>query len=143
VPPPLPRASLTVAEHPIKERPQPIDYGLTYDDVNLYNHWEWCRLDGGKVIQCIGTRPDDRYREGRQWFGVLRLPPSVSYTVGGFAFWQLLFGILAVRGPGGAAVGLGPLGIGLARLVCSILPGILMMGKELFKAATLTNIPRP
>jgi Restriction endonuclease len=54
-------------------RPQPIDYGLTYDDLNLYN-WPtiWsCRLDDGKVIQCLGTRSDDNYKDGRRWFSVL------------------------------------------------------------------------
>ena len=46
-----------LADHPLKERPQPIEYGLTFDDLILYNQ-EWpktwlCRLDDGKVIQCL------------------------------------------------------------------------------------------
>ena len=57
-----------------KERPQPIDYGLTYDDLNLYSDlrttW-WCRLGDGKPIQCLGTRPDDKYKKGRRWFSLL------------------------------------------------------------------------
>jgi len=53
-----------------------LPYGLTYDDLNLYSTWdsrnEWsCRLDDGKVIRCLGTRDDDKYKKGRRWFCVL------------------------------------------------------------------------
>lgn len=50
----------------LKTRPQPIDYGLTYDDLHLYDTGSWnetLRLDDGSVIQCLGTRPDDKYKE--------------------------------------------------------------------------------
>jgi hypothetical protein len=54
-------------------RPQPIDYGLTYDDVNLYNNLRapWDRPIEGKYINCIGTRPDDTYTQGTRWFASL------------------------------------------------------------------------
>jgi len=72
----------------LKERFQPIDYGLTYDDLNLYN-WPtiWsCRLDDGNVIRCLGTRPDDKYKKGRRWFGVLLACKAAdAYKPAGFA----------------------------------------------------------
>jgi hypothetical protein len=57
-------------------RPQPVDYGLKHDDLNLYSTWEsryeWrCKLPNGQTIQCLGTRGDDKYKKGGRWFGFL------------------------------------------------------------------------
>ena len=44
-------------------RPHPVDYGLTHDDLNLYDNlqtWWWCQLPNGQKIQCLGTRSDRR-----------------------------------------------------------------------------------
>ena len=113
------------------DRPQPVDYGLTYDDLNLYSTWDsrnaWsCRLDDGNVIRCLGTRPDDKYKKGRRWFCVLHPWKALSYTAGGLAFWVLLFGGLMVSGKESRLFGLGVLGFGLACLLCAILPGVLV-----------------
>jgi hypothetical protein len=53
------------------------------------------------------------------------LPPKSFLTsASAFAIWMLLFGVLAVGASGGAPVGLGLLGFGLAGLLCSILPEV-------------------
>jgi len=92
-----------VADHPLKERPQPIDYGLTYDDLNLYENvraWQAEAEDdkgpkrfptaeqvsasiqremGHWVMGTRGTRPDDVYKPGRRWFGFWRfIIPGLS-----------------------------------------------------------------
>jgi hypothetical protein len=122
------------------ERPQPLDYGLTYDDLNLYSIWEsrnaWsCRLDDGKVIRCLGTRPDDKYKKGRRWFGVLLGRSADSpYKAAGFAFWLLLFGGLATAGKDSQLFGLIVLGLGVACLLYAILPGVVI--KDLRRRAS-------
>jgi hypothetical protein len=126
---PVPQPVSNTQETP---RPQPVDYGLTYDDLNLYSSWEsrnaWlCRLDDGKVIRCLGTRPDDRYKKGRRWFRVLHPLDACAYKVGGFAFWALLFGVLmTTSGQASRLVGLILLGFGLACVPFAILPGVVI-----------------
>lgn len=124
------------------ERPQPVDYGLTHDDLNLYSSWEsrnaWsCRPDDGKVIRCLGTRDDDKYKEGRRWFCILHYWSERAYTVGGLAFWVLVIGGLIVlnhRSSSDSSVGLIVLGFGLACMLCAILPGVVI--KDLRKRAS-------
>jgi hypothetical protein len=108
--------------------PQPVDYGLTFDDLNLYNTYRsWsCRLDDGKVIDCVGTRPGDKYKKGKRWFRVLYTWEARSHVVGGLAFFALLFGGLATSGKDSRLLGLILLGFGLACIVCAILPGVLL-----------------
>ena len=112
-------------------RPQPVDYGVTYDDLNLYSSWgsrnAWsCRLDDGKVIRCLGTRGDDKYKKGRRWFRVLHPLRECSDRAVGFAFWALLFGGLASAGKDSRLLGFILLGFGLACMVCAILPRVLL-----------------
>jgi hypothetical protein len=113
-------------------RPQPIDYGLTHDDLNLYSDlrtcW-WCRLDDGKVIQCRGTRlrPDEKYKKGRRWFCVLHPLYACAEKAAGFAFFALLFGgLMTTSGQDSRLVGLILLGFGLACVPFAILPGVFL-----------------
>jgi hypothetical protein len=120
-----------------KERPQPIDYGLTYDDLNLYSDlrttW-WCRLGDGKPIQCLGTRPDAQDKQGRRWFSLLILRDWTDrerrgYTAGGLALWLLLFGGLCSANPhsfSDSVLGFVFLGVGAACLLYAIVPGVLL-----------------
>src|SRR5690242_15941499 len=69
VPPNNPSLCTPAPEAPLdgksSERPQPIDFGLTCDDLNLYDeviNW-WVRLKDGGTIQCLAARPDDKYRK--------------------------------------------------------------------------------
>jgi hypothetical protein len=63
VPPPIPPQETEANSY--SHRPQPVDYDVTYDDLHLYDHIGWdCPLDDGTVIRCLGTRPDDKYKEG-------------------------------------------------------------------------------
>jgi len=92
--------------------PQPIDYGLTRDDVNLYTGQRVYRVDDNL-----------RYKEGRRWFGRLIVPPIEPYKAGGLAFWLLLFGGLMTSGKDSRLGGLIFLGLGLACLLYAIVPG--------------------
>ncbi len=86
------------ADHPLKERPQPIDYGLTYDDLHLYDNVGWARtlrLGDGNVIQCLGTRPDDKYASDSSTFlhrllRRLQLRARASPGPSLIAYWQAL-----------------------------------------------------
>ena len=62
-PPPLPRASVIVAHQPVKERPQPVDYGLTYYDL----HFEILGSPFGD------SKPRDalKYKTQDQWLSFL------------------------------------------------------------------------
>jgi restriction endonuclease len=118
-------------------RPQPVNYGLTYDDLNLYSSWEslWsCRLDDGKVIRCLGTRDHDEYKEGRRWFCILHYWKVRAHTVGGLAFWLLLIGSLATTSKDSRLGGVVTLGLGLACVLCAILPGVVI--KDLRRRAS-------
>lgn len=118
-------------------RPQPVDYGLTHDDLNLYSDlrtcW-WCPLDNGKTIQCLRARPDDKYKKGRRWFRVLiprdwRDRERRGYTAGAAAFWLALFGILTsvnAKTSEDRLLGFSLLGVALACLLYAIIPGILI-----------------
>jgi hypothetical protein len=81
-------------------RPQPVDYGLKYDDLNLYSRaGMWCRLDNGNVIQCVGPRPDDKYKEGKRWFGRLIVHWGRYEDALITAFWLLVFGgVMVISG---------------------------------------------
>jgi hypothetical protein len=114
---------------PVALRPQPVDYGLTYDDLNLYSSWEsrnaWsCRLDDGKVIRCLGTRDDDEYKEGRRWFGSFLTHPKWYENAFGLGFWGLIFGGLMMSDKDSRVGGLITLGLSLVCLLCGMLPGV-------------------
>lgn len=127
LPPPIPPQETEAKAH--SDRPQPVDYGLTCDDLILYSTWAsrnaWsCRLDDGKVVRCFGTRPDDRYKKGRRWFWILHDWKVQAYTVGGLAFWVLLFGILATTSKDSRLAGVVLLGVALLCLLYAILPSV-------------------
>jgi hypothetical protein len=119
------------------QRPQPVDYGLTHDDLRLYDNlftWWWCQLPNGEKIQCLGTRSDDKYKNGSRWFRVLiprdwrdeRDRERRAYSSGALAFFALLFGSLAVMNPHGSediVFGFAAIGFGLACLLYAIIPG--------------------
>jgi restriction system protein len=127
-------------------RPQPVDYGLTHDDLNLYSDlrtcW-WCPLDNGKTIQCLRARPDDKYKKGRRWFRLLiprdwRDCERRGYTAGAAAFWLALFGVLTsvnAKTSEDRLIGFSLLGVALACLLYAIIPGILI--KQLRRRASL------
>src|ERR1700756_3228384 len=102
--------------------PQPVDYGLTFDDLNLYNTYRsWsCRLDDGKVIDCVGTRLDDKYKKGKRWFGCLSAAEGRHGTFFAWAFYLLLFGGLMTASKDARLGGLVLLGLGFVCLLCSI-----------------------
>ena len=127
LPPPIPPQETEAKAY--SARPQPVDYGLTCDDLNLYSTWAsrnaWsCRLDDGKVVRCFGTRPDDRYKKGRRWFWIVHYWKAQAYTVGGLAFWVLLFGILATTSKDSRLAGVVLLGVALLCLLYAILPSV-------------------
>jgi hypothetical protein len=129
--PPIPRAAAV--------RPQPIDYGLTRDDLQLYDNLRWrtvwrCQLKDGKVIDCIGTRPDDKYKCGRRWFGAFISHRGIASGAPAVAFWLLLFGGLIVASKGGLILGVLLLGAGLTCLFCGIVPAMVI--KDLRKRAS-------
>ena len=110
-------------------RPQPVDYGLKRDDLNLYDNlrtWWWCQLPNGQKIQCLGMRSDDKYKKGRRWFGGLHYWEERAHVAGGFAFYLLPFGGLGMTSKDSRIGGLITLGLGLLCLLCAILPGILL-----------------
>jgi hypothetical protein len=108
-------------------RPQPIDYGLTYDDLNLYdrNRGQY-RLDNGETIRCYGTRPDDTYKEGRRWFGRLPRWNVDASTPIGCAFWILFCGVPMALSKKTQLIGFILLGVGLAFVLCGTLPGLVI-----------------
>jgi hypothetical protein len=114
------------------ERPQPIDYGLTYDDLNLYDRLgQWWRLNDGSVVQCRGTRirPDEKYKKGWRWFRVLHPLHARADKAGGFAFLALLIGGLIVGNQWSSnerLPGLLVAGFGLACVPFAIVPGVLL-----------------
>ena len=116
------------------QRPQPIDYGLTRDDLNLYGSWESCRLDDGKTIRCIGTRPDDRYKEGRRWFASLRWRGRMQ-ALCGLGWCALVYGGLMIYG-GWWVFGLYLLAFGSVCMLPAIIP--LMIIERLRKRARPT-----
>jgi len=116
-------------EQILKVRPQPIEYGLTYDDLHLYDHINWhCPLDDGKVIRCLGTRADDKYKEGKRWFNVLLGCRADASKAAALAFWLLLFGSLAIVGA--PPIGIVLLAVGLGILLFAIAPGIVIKNKR-------------
>jgi hypothetical protein len=125
-------------------RPQPVDYGLTHDDLKLYDNlrtWWWCELPTGQKIQCLGTRPTDKYKKGRRWFGVLiptnwRVAEHKAGNAFGLAFWLLLFGSLAAASKDARILGFSLLGVGLLCLLRSIVPSMVI--KRLRKRASPT-----
>ena len=97
--------------------PQPVDYGLTRDDLDLDTEGRIYRL------------PDElRYKAGRRWFGRFLARGERGYKAFAAAFWLLLFGTLAATGKGNDsrpwAIVL--LGSGLACLLYAIVPGALI-----------------
>jgi hypothetical protein len=122
--------SLPTSDTQETRRPQPVDYGLTYDDLNLYStsesRYAWsCRLDDGKVIRCLGTRNDDRFKKGWRWFRVLHPLYGCADKAGGFAFLLLFIGGVATANK---AWPFGPIaiGVGFACLLPAIIPGMII-----------------
>lgn len=123
------KALLKTTQH--AHRPQPVDYGLTYDDLNLYSNLDggsiWRRrLDKGKVINCLGTRSDDKYKKGRRWFGRLiahRRRYDNAFAAG---FCLLFLGALATISRDSRPGGIIFLGLGLACLLYGIVPGVVI-----------------
>jgi Restriction endonuclease len=77
----------------LTKRPQPIDYGLTFDDLNLYSGTGmWCRLNNGSDVQCFGPREGNEYKKGSRWFGRLTVHWSRYEDALITAFWLLVFG---------------------------------------------------
>jgi Restriction endonuclease/GYF domain 2 len=110
-------------------RPQPIDYGLTYDDLNLYDKdSRQYRLNNGETIWCYGTRPDDTYKEGRRWFGRLPEWNIDASTPIGCAVWILIYTGAMVFSDKTRLVGLIGLGIALAFVLFGIVPGLVIKG---------------
>ena len=112
-------------------RPQPIDYGLTYDDLNLYSKLDFfpswsCRLKDGKVIPCIGRRPDDTYKQGRRWFASLPRWSERLGCLGLLAFYALLFGAFMIWGKQTRVVGIVLLAVGSVCVLPAIVPGMLI-----------------
>jgi Predicted endonuclease distantly related to archaeal Holliday junction resolvase and Mrr-like restriction enzymes len=100
---------------------------VTYDDLHLYDNVSWsCPLDDGKVIRCLGTRPDDKYKEGGQWFCILHYWKDYAYAPGVLGFWLLVIGGLAATSKNGLLGGVVILGFGLLCLLCAILPGVVI-----------------
>ena len=130
-PKPPPTAALPSAP---ARRPQPVDYGLKFDDLNLYA-WTWgsrtwmCRLDDGNVIRCLGPRDDDEYKKGRRWFCILHPWKARADNAGGFAVMAFLIGGVATanhRSSTGLLIGLSLLGFGLLCVLFAIIPGVLL-----------------
>jgi hypothetical protein len=123
-------------------RPQPVDYGVTYDDLHLYDNLDsfWlCRLDDGKVIRCLGTRADDKYKEGRRLFGRFIAPRGRSYgNAFTAAFYLLLFGSLATAGKDSRLFGIVLLALGLACFLYAIVPGVVINYKRRHASAGLS-----
>jgi len=93
--------------------PQPVDYGLTRDDLDLDTERRGYRV------------PDElRYKEGRRWWGRFLARGKRGYKAFGAAFWLLVFGVLAATGKGNEnrtwAIIL--LGLGSACLLYAIVP---------------------
>jgi Restriction endonuclease/GYF domain 2 len=112
-------------------RPQPIDYGLTYDDLNLYSDVPWTkvwrsRLKDGKVITCIGTRPDDTYKQGRRWFASLLCWSGHMEALLGLGFYALLFGAFMIWGKQTRVIGLCLLAFGSVCVLPTIIPGMII-----------------
>jgi hypothetical protein len=111
------------------ERPQPVDYSLTYDDLNLYDEvfsfW-CCRLDDGTVVRCRGTQSDDRYKEGRRWFRRLIRREGKEPNVIALAIWLFIFGGLMVSGKDSRIGGLAVLGGGGVLVIYAVVPVILI-----------------
>jgi len=108
-------------------RPQPIDYGLTYDDLNLYDGTsQSCRFKTGETIRCYGTRSDDTYKEGRRWF--TRLPRWNIDASGpiGCAIWILFFGVPMALSEKTRSAGFIVLGVVLAVVLLVTLPGVVV-----------------
>lgn len=108
-------------------RPQPIDYGLTYDDLNLYDrNWGQHRLDNGETIPCYGTRWDDTYKEGRRWFGRLsRWNIDASAPIG-CAFWIFFYGGAMALSDKTRLTGFIFLGVGLAFVLFGTVPALVI-----------------
>ena len=129
---------------PRERRPQPIDYGLTKDDLNLYayggsrKHWD-CKLKDGSVVQCFGPRDDDEYKKGGRWFGWLTptnwiVGEGKAAKAGAWAFWLLLFGIPAAFSNDARILGLSLVGVALVCVARAIVPGMVI--KRLRKRAS-------
>jgi hypothetical protein len=137
-----PKPAQPASNTQVAPRPQPIDYGLTHDDLRLYDNlrtWWWCQLPNGQKIQCLGTRSDDKYKERRRWFGRLiptdwRVAEHKAGNAFGLAFWRLLFGSFAAASKDARILGFSLLGVGLVCLVRSIVPGMVI--KRLRKRAS-------
>ncbi|HEY1576491.1 MAG TPA: restriction endonuclease [Terracidiphilus sp.] len=97
--------------------PQPIDYGLTRDDLNLDTEGRIYRLPDGV-----------RYKEGRRWWGRFLARGERGYKAFAAAFWLLLFGILAATGKGddSRSWAIVLLGLGSVCLLYAIVPGMLI-----------------
>ena len=81
---------------------------------------ESCRLNDVKVIPCIGRRPDDKYKEGKQWFGVLYRWRHLAYLGGLPGFLMAVCGLVAfghVKHPVEALLPLIVLGFGFVGLL--------------------------
>ena len=126
-PSPLPAAA-AAQPSAAAQRPLPVDYGLTYDDLNLYDRLgKWWRLDDGNTIPCVGTRPDDKYKKGRRWFGILRRQQARMESIGGLGFWALFIGVFMTFGKESRQAGLITVGVGGACFLFGlILPGYLI-----------------
>ena len=95
-----------------------------------------CQPKDGKVIDCIGTRPDGKYKCGRRWFGAFISHSEIAYGALGVAFWLLLFGGFIVASKGGLILGVLLLAAGLTCLFGGIVPAMVI--KELRKRASPT-----
>jgi Restriction endonuclease len=93
-----------------------------------------CRLKDGKVITCIGTRPDDEYKKGSRWFGGLLRHKGRYDTAWGAGFWLLIIGGFMVSGKDSRFGGFIVIGVALACLLYGTLPGVLI--KRLRKRAS-------
>jgi hypothetical protein len=61
-----------VATNEQPKRPEPVDYGLTYDDLHLYDNFPswYCQTKDGKTVECYGTSSGEEFKDGRRWFGI-------------------------------------------------------------------------
>src|SRR5262249_2057289 len=118
------KATLKLTEH--AQRPHPIDYGLTRDDLNLYSDSRtirWFKVVNGETVQCLGPRIGEGYKKGRRWFAFFiprdwRDRERRAYTAGGGAVWLLLFGALAVGNSNSSSDSLLGLGLMGGALMC-------------------------
>jgi hypothetical protein len=124
-----PQPPQPASDTPETPRPQPVDYGLTFDDLDLYygkggSGWR-CKLSNGEgLVPCYGRRETDKYKNGKRWFRILPWLKDKGNNLAALAVWALIISILMMLNKDQRLNGVITFGVGSLITFCGLLPGV-------------------